>query len=271
MFSQNLSNGLVKDILDYLGYPLNAPTLRFLNRLIPAYIRKVPWESVSRIVKRHTTPEIINCPRWSEEFWTEAMKFGFGGTCFESNLAFYSLLLALGYEGYLTVNDMGDTRKCHAAAVILLDGVNYLVDITIPVHSAVRINPQKTIRRRTEFHSYTIRPVEENKYEVERSHHPNRNAFTLIDIPVKLPDYKLIVENDYQDTGFFLNSVVMNKVIGNKIWRFFSENQPYKLESFNKQGKQEILIPVDTLAESLGKKFEMPVEKISLALALTGN
>jgi hypothetical protein len=166
---------------------------------------------------------------------------------------------------------MRETRKCHAATVSLLGGVKYLVDITIPIHSAVRIDPQKIIRRRTEFHNYTIRPVDENKYEVERSHHSNRNAFTLIDIPVELPDFQLIVQNDYQDTGFFLSSVVMNKAIGNKTWRFFSENQPYRLESFNKQGKQEILIPVDKLPETLGKKFEMPVEKINLALALTGN
>lgn len=72
----------------------------------------------------------------SEEFWSDALQHGFGGTCYESSLAFYGLLDALGYEGYLTVNDMGDSRGCHAAIVLLLNGQKYLVDITIPIHAA---------------------------------------------------------------------------------------------------------------------------------------
>jgi len=262
-----LSGALVKDILDYLDCPSMAPTLRYLNRLIQAYIRKVPWESVSRIVKRHTTLDTKDCPRWPEEFWHEAMRDGFGGTCYESSLAFYSLLMALGYEGYLTVNDMGETRGCHAAIVLLLNGHKYLVDITIPVHVAVRIAPQKIVRRNTAFHNYTIRPVQENKFEVERSHHPRRNAFTIIDVPVSLADYRKIVENDYWETGYFLSSVVMVKVAGNKTWRFFSDHQPYRLESFNRAGKEETFMEPETLPYALAEVFKIPEDKISAALS----
>lgn len=116
------------------------------------------------------------------------MQHGFGGTCFESSLAFYSLLTTLGYKGYLTVNDMGDSRGCHAAIALFLDGQKYLVDITIPVHAAIRIDPQKTILRRTALFDYTLRPVSENKYEVERSHRPSKTLFTLNDVPVSLQD-----------------------------------------------------------------------------------
>ncbi len=264
---QNLSDSLVKDILDYLDLPAKPPTLRYLNHLIHSYIRKVPWESVSRIVKRHTTLETKDCPRWPEEFWQEAMQHGFGGTCYESTLAFYSLLMSLSYEGYLTVNDMEDSRGCHAATVLLLNEHKYLVDITIPLHAAVRIDPQKIIRRNTAFHNYAIRPVQEYKYEVERSHHPNRNAFTLIDIPVSLQEFQKIVKNDYKETGFFLNSVVMTKVIGDKTWRFLSDHKPYKIESFNRAGKRETTIEPETLPNRLAELFQMPEDKISAALS----
>ena len=92
-----LNDTLVKDILEYLRSPLATPTLRYLNRLIQAYTRRVPWESVFRIVKRRTTGSTSECPRWPEEFWQDAIKFGAGGTCFESSLAFYSLLITIGY------------------------------------------------------------------------------------------------------------------------------------------------------------------------------
>lgn len=255
--SHTISDSLAKAILAHLGCPPKAPTLRDLNRLIQAYVRNVPWESVSRIVKRKTTPEIKDCPRWPEEFWQDVMQYGLGGTCYESSLAFYSLLEALGYKGYLTVNDMGDTHGCHAAIVLLLDGQKFLVDITIPVYAAVRIDPKKTMRRNTSLLDYTIRPVLENKYEVERSPHPNRNAFTLIDIPVSLTDYQAIVEDDYQEaTGLFLKSVVMVKVIGNKTWRFSSDHESYKLESFDRTGKTEILMKPETLSHELTGLFQ---------------
>jgi arylamine N-acetyltransferase len=242
-----------------------------LNRLIYAYIRKVPWESVSRIVRRHTVAATSDCPRWPEEFWDCAIGYGFGGTCFESTLAFYSLLSSLGYEGYLTVNNMGDTRGCHAAIILLLNGSKYLVDVTIPVHASIRVEPGKTTRRSTVFHDYTLLPAAENVYEVERSHHPKRNAFTLIDAPVSLPDYRAIVTKDYSDTGLFLKSVVIVKVIGDKVWRFFSDPRPYKVESFNRTTKNETIVPPEALAPILAALFHLPQDCICDALSYINN
>jgi len=268
MLQQNLNTTLVKGVLNYLGCPVKPPTLRYLNQLIHAYIRKVPWESVSRIIKRHATLETKDCPRLPEEFWNEAMQYGFGGTCFESSLAFYSLLTALGYEGYLTVNDMGNSRGCHAAIVLLLNGQKYLVDITIPVHAVVRIDLQKTVKRNTVLFDYKIRPVSEGKYEVERSHRPSKNLFTLIDVPVSLPDYLAIVEDDYTETtGRFLNSVVMVKVVDDRAQRFFSDQKPYKLESFDRAGRMEEFIEPEILPHFLAELFQMPEDSLSAALS----
>lgn len=263
-----MKNQMTEKVLNHLECPRKAPTLRYLNRLIQTYIRRVPWESVSRIVKRRATPETKDCPRLPEEFWNDALERGFGGTCYESSLAFYSLLISLGYEGYLTVNDMGETRGCHAAITILLGGKKYLVDVTIPVHAAVRINPRRVTRRRTLLYNYALHPVRKNVYEVTRSPHPNRVAFTLIDVPVSLPEYHVILQNDYLETGHFNKSVVMNKVIKNRTTRFFSDNEPYKLERFNGQGKRETPLRIKSLPHVLAKTFNMPEGEIAEALSI---
>lgn len=262
-----ISDSLTMDILDYLGCPLKAPTLQYLNCLIHACIRKVPWESVSRIVKRHATLKMKDCPRLPEEFWNDAMQHGFGGTCFESSLAFYSLLTALGYEGYLTVNNMGESIGCHAAITILLGGQKYLVDVTIPVHAAVRINPRKVTRRHTAFYNYTLHPVRKNVYAVKRSHNSKKISFTLIGVPVSLPDFHAIVQNDYLETGNFNKKVVMNKVVNNKTTLFFSDRLPYKLEWHNKWGRRETLLRIETLPRALAKTFNMPEGEITQALS----
>ncbi len=263
-----LDDRLAGNVLGYLGCPPQPPTLRYLNRLIRSYIRAIPWESVSRIIKRHVTPGTQDCPRLPVEFWKDALQQGFGGTCYESSLAFYSLLVSLGYEGYLTVNDMGSTRGCHAAIVLQLHEQKYLVDITIPVHAAVRIDPDRVIRRHTPLYNYSIHPAGKNTYAVTRSCHPKRNAFTLIDIPVELRDYRTILERDYLKTGYFLDRVVMNKVVGCKTARFFSDLQPYRLERFDRHGKQESFLEAGTLPCELAEVFNLPQEKIAAALVL---
>ncbi|MGE5248659.1 MAG: arylamine N-acetyltransferase, partial [Bacteroidota bacterium] len=234
MICTDLDDSLRDDICRYMGMTVQAPTLRHLNRLIHAHTRTVPWESISRILKRHSTSRTSDCPRWPEEFWQDAMTWGTGGTCFESSLAFYTLLRSLGYEAYLTVNDMGTSRACHAAIVALLAGRKYLVDVTMPLYDAIPIESDRVSRRRSFFHDYIVHPQGGNRYRITRSHHPRREAFTLIDIPVPESEYRRIVAADYAETGLFLKSVVIVRIVGDKVWRFFSDLQPYRLESFNR-------------------------------------
>jgi hypothetical protein len=61
-------------VLAYLNVLVARPGLRALNGLIAAYVQKVPWESVFRIVKRQRTPQVSDRPRWPEEFWTDAIQ-----------------------------------------------------------------------------------------------------------------------------------------------------------------------------------------------------
>ena len=256
---------LTSQILLYLDCTREEPSVRYLNRLIRAYIRHVPWESVSRIIKRNTTAETELCPRWPDEFWQEALKYGTGGTCFENNLAFFTLLNELGFDGYLTINDM-ESPACHAASIITLYGQKYLADTTIPLHGALPIYSNQITSRSTKFHHYTVRPEGNSKYTIERSHHPKRRAYTLVDVPIPLEDYRDAVEKDYEETGYFLDRVVIVKVIEERFWCFDSEDLPFKVEGFDKRGKQEVRLGTATLAKSLSENFGIDKDKIALAL-----
>lgn len=252
--------------MSYLGCDREKPSVRYLNRLIRAYIRHVPWESVSRIVKRNATTKTELCPRWPDEFWQEALKSGMGGTCFENNLAFFTVLKELGFGGYLTINDM-EEPACHTASIIALDGQKYLADVAIPIHCALPIQAGRITRRSSEFHHYTIRPIGYQRYSIERSHHPKRKAFTLIDAPVPPEQYRQAVQADYEETGYFLDRVIILKVIGTRIWRFSSRDTPFKLEGFDKTSRREISLATNKLAQSLAGHFGMERDKIGLALA----
>lgn len=226
----------VDEILRYLRVEQREPGPLFLDELVTAYTQRVPWESAFRIAKRAATADTAACPRWPEEFWRDAMERGGGGTCFESNYAFFDLLRALGFDGYLTVNDMGASRGCHTAIVINLNSQRRLVDVGYPLYLPVPLAAAQATRRTTPFHTYTVTPQPDSRYEIQRDRHPKPYVFTLVDQPVSDADYRAALTADYAPTGHFLREVIVHRVIDGRVWRFNGRAVPHLLESFPAAG-----------------------------------
>jgi arylamine N-acetyltransferase len=274
-----LNQDVSRLVLDYLGLPsIRRPDLDFLDRLVTAYTKIVPWESVTRITRRAQLRECDNpqpldaYPRWPVEFWRQAIEQGGGGTCFESNYAFFSLLLSLGYKGYLTINNMGQSIACHSAIVVELPGQKWLVDVGFPVYSPLPLDAAKSSQRESVFHRYTVRPNHDDSYQVDRDRHPQRSCFTLIDSPIPDETYRGITAADYGPDGLFLERVIITKVIGDTVWRFNSAERPYRLERYKDGHKVEYAIEeeepgINNLAAAVAKRFNMPPETITFALA----
>lgn len=260
-----LPSTVASAVLRHLDVEMARPDLDGLDRLVDAYIRTVPWESAFRIAKRAATRHRQDCPRWPLEFWRDALDRGGGGTCFESNYAFFSLLRALGYEGYLTINDMGESVGCHTACVIHLEAKRWLVDVGIPLHVPIPLDTTAPTRRVGPFHTYTISPHGDGTFEVSRDRHPNPYVFTLVDQPRTDGDYRAATTADYGPDGHFLDRVIVTKVIGGRMWRFNSGGTPYRLESFGPQKSQQSL-PADP-ALALAHHFEMDAAILEAALA----
>ena len=263
-----LDDTFVDGALAFLKLRRQQPTFEYLNALIDAFIHRVPWESVFRILKRDATSTTTDCPRFPREVWSDAMKFGGGGTCFEINYAFFALLKALGYEGYMTLNDMDEAKACHAAIMIFYDAQKYLVDVSVPFPRAYAFFADSTVHQYTPWLNFSIEPKGENCYEVRRAPHARPYIFTFNDIHVSEEDFEAAIEADYLSTGWFLNRVVINKMIGETAWLFNSDTKPARLESFDHNGKHEIPLNPETLAESLAERFQIPAGKISAALSL---
>jgi hypothetical protein len=235
--------------LRYLDVEPAAADSDLLDRLVAAYVRRVPWESVSRIAAKYAG--MGSFPRWPDTFWQQALAAGTGGTCFESNYAFIALLHALGYEGYLTINNMGDTIGCHTAIVVRLGADRWLVDVGLPLYVPLPLDAQRVTRRDSPLQRYTVRPLDDYHYEIEREPHPKQVAFTLIDRAVDEVSYRAATTADYGSGGLFLNRVIINKVIDGRLWRFASSDTPYLLEAFSAlpdSARSEYPITEDTAA-----------------------
>ncbi len=251
-----LSVHFTNNVLDFLNIQARQPTLSLLEALVNAYVRRVPWETAFRIVKRARTGETAVCPRWPEEFWTDTLERGGGGTCFESNYAFFSLLQTLGYEGYLTINNMGDSIGCHTAIIILLEGQKWLVDAGFPLYAPLPISSRGIMHRTTQFMHYTVRPDGPDVYQIEQHPHPNHTAFTLIDRPVADEAYRAATVADYGPDGFFLDRIVINKVVAEETWRFNSGEEPWRLNRFVNGVRTDVVLNGD-VATAVAQHFTM--------------
>jgi arylamine N-acetyltransferase len=246
------------------------PTLDLLERLVTAYTRSVPWESAFRIAKRAITAQTADCSRWPEEFWRDAMERGGGGTCFESNYAFFGLLQALGYDGYLTINNMGESYGCHTAIVLFVDGERWLVDVGIPLYTPVPLSAEQATEQDSPFHTYTITPQDGGTFEISRDRHPSPYIFTLVDRPVTDAEYRSALTQDYAPGGHFLTEVIISKVIGDHVWRFNGRETPPILASFGPTATSTVLSNDSTvLAPLLAYHFTMDETVIEQALQST--
>jgi arylamine N-acetyltransferase len=259
-----LSPDLTRAVLDHLGVQGAPPTLALVDKLLAAYIRVVPWETAFRIAKRARTVNTADCPRWPDEFWHDAIQFGGGGTCFETNYAFFSLLRALGYDGYLTINNRGDHIAVHTAVVLNIDGKSWLVDAGMPLFAVLLLNPLETTEIESPFLRYTVRPDGLNRYQIERDPHPRPNCYTLINEPVADADYRAATTADYGDKAQFLSDIIINKIVDEHLWRFTSEEQPFCLQVF--EGSERIDQPIEgDPAEALASHFRMDFATLQAA------
>lgn len=265
-----LASARTDAVLAFLGCRARRPTLATLTALIHAYVRRVPWESALRIARKAGAPGNDVTARRPAEFWDDAFTRGGGGTCFESNLAFYALLRALGFTATLTINNMQASIGCHTAIIVTVDGRRYLADVGIPLHRPLRLDPDRVTSSRGRFHTYIARPEGAGRFVIARTRHPQRYIFTLIDAPVSEAAYIAASDADYGAHGLFLDRVIINKVIDEAIWRFSSAAQPYRLEHFSVDGvRQELLIDPATVAGTLAHYFGMAPAIIAQALAAT--
>lgn len=227
-----LSEELTASVLAFLEVDEAAPDVALLDTLLAAYTRKVPWESVFRIARRASTAQLQACPRWPALFWRDAMERGGGGTCFESNYAFFSLLRRLGFDGYLTINNMGETTGCHTAIVLHIDGEKWLADVGLPVYVALPIRGAEPTQRTSFAHTYRVVPHGRQRFRILRDKHPKEECFRLVDAPVSDTAYRQATTKDYDISGYFLDRLIITKVVGGIPWRFNGADRPLRLESY---------------------------------------
>lgn len=267
--SPALDAALTRRILRHFGLPTDSPPdLAALRRLVDCYTRTVPWESASRIVRRAAQADAEDCFLLGEDFWESHFVRGTGGTCYESNYAFFGLLRRLGYEGYLTINDIGGAAGCHSAIVVMIEGGKYLVDVGFPVHVVLPMRADRPTSGERLSMKYTLAPTDGDQFDLWRDLGSRVHGFVLHDKPVGDAEYRAIGIHDYRhDGGQFLNEIVIQRIVAERLWRFHSDVRPYCLQEFVNGDRRDHMLNRD-VAGHLAGKFDLAQDLISAAMEI---
>ena len=262
-----LDADLTQRVLRHFGLPTDLPpNLNTLRRLLERYTRTTPWESASRIARRAAHNEAEDCAILGAAFWESHFRLGTGGTCYESNYAFFALLRRVGFEGYLTINDMGSAIGCHSAIVVLLQGRKLLVDVGLPLYAILPLREGLESTAESHFMRYTAKPLADGRFEIWRSVPRDERVFHLNDKPVGEAEYRAITLHDYRhDGGQFLNEVVIRKVLNDQLWRFNSNERPLRLQQFIESERRDHPLGDDPASE-VAAKFGLARDVVAAAL-----
>ena len=222
----------VESILAFLQVTRQPASRQFLDELVAAYVQTVSWESASRLSRQQTISDPLQRGQTADQFWENCLQHRSGGTCFESNGAFLPLLQALGFEGYLTINDMNEQCGCHTACIIFLDGEKWLVDVGYPLYVPIRLTPDQPSTCTHPVHDFTTTPLGNNRYEITRSRHPIPYIFTLIDEAITAEDYDTARREDYLPGGNFNKEPIIRILKGEENWVYNGRVEPPVLEYF---------------------------------------
>ena len=128
-----LAPALVERVLTKLGlHQRPALDLAGLNALYAAFSANVPFDNIQKRIW-FASSQITPLPGGDpNEFFSNWLQHGTGGTCWPLNGAMYSLARALGFDARRIVGSViveGYPRGAnHGSVLVNLDGINYLVD-----------------------------------------------------------------------------------------------------------------------------------------------
>jgi arylamine N-acetyltransferase len=133
-------------------------TLEGLDLLHTSYLREVPFENATKLVKASRTGVSPASIRGPVEFWEEHLRWGSGGTCFAATYAYQFLLRYLGFSSSLLFCQLpAESRQAHSALLVEAGRKRVLVDVGYAVPAPIPLSESGVLRRRTPYYDVEIR------------------------------------------------------------------------------------------------------------------
>ncbi len=262
--SAPLTEALVRRYLAVLGTAQAECGFPALHELVAAHLTRVPFENISMLYRLGHLG-MTGIPSL-EMFLDGVENYHFGGMCYSSNIHFYRLLTALGYNARLCGADMY-VPNAHMVIIVTLDGHEYLVDVGYgaPFPAPMRRDLNSDFTIELDHASYRLKPQDtQGRSRMEFYQGGALKHFYLVN-----PEAKRIEEFEPVITGLFQPAAAFrNVLLLARFWpdRFRVIHNFTVLDSSPNQFAARKLSSREQLIECIEQSFEIPAHITSEAI-----
>lgn len=155
-------------LLRHFGIRTGGPAEEFLHELMD-HFTLIPYENLSKIIKRGTTTESAARLRLPDEMYEDFITRRLGGTCFSLTYYLVCLLEHAGLDAYVCMAHAGRRSNVHCVTMVDtgVDAVRYLLDPGYVISAPLPVRRDATVRIRTP-HTH-----------VRLDYHRDRNVFSV--------------------------------------------------------------------------------------------
>ncbi|MFO7888973.1 MAG: arylamine N-acetyltransferase [bacterium] len=196
---------------------IRKPSINLLKEIL-YYFSRIPYENMSKIIKRYKNFDDPLKIRFPDEVMEDHFKFNFGGTCFSVTFLLKTILTFHGFKGYIVMADMNWGKNVHCAFVVVHNSQSYLVDPGYLLNQPLYLSRGKPVITRTPFSGIKLKFDEcNNSYILYTFNNKNiKWRYKFVNKPVsekEFLEYWLSSFNWNSMNAICIATVIENKMI----------------------------------------------------------
>jgi arylamine N-acetyltransferase len=198
----------IEEILEALDLSRAEPGIGFLQALFSRFNARVPFETVSKILRHAEVADPHEKARRPDVFWREHVDLGTGGTCFARVAAFDALLCGLGFE---TRKVLGRVERDFDHAALLVEGGTgtAICDVGFPLPAIV---PARSARVETALVELVACPTERGfRIDLEDGVPEGPRQLEIFDAPVSETEFEARWQATFHPESRFLTRTLLRR------------------------------------------------------------
>jgi len=232
------------------------PEFELLRGIVSCY-SSLPYENVTKIIKKFTVTDPMERLRKPKEVVTGFVEMGTGGTCFSLTYALGSILSKTGFTCYPVMADM-KRPNIHCALVVELNSSRFLVDPGYLLGEPLELTGA-SVKRETPLGTIELRKRGEEVYDLYTIVEGERKwRYRVRTRPVS----KALFLRYWQESFDLpmMNNLLLTRLTGEG--HLYVKNHHLRIRSGSKKVNENIR---RELEERISREFGIPAELVSEA------
>lgn len=235
-----------------------------LKVLHAAFVRHVPFENVTKLLRASACRSVDGARRQSEVFWSDHLAFGAGGTCFATTAAFRDLLNAVGLPAAPVFAELErEPPRAHVVLLVQAGRESWMSDVGYALAEPVPLPGRRPRVVPTAQYDLEIRPAARGELRIFTEDALGRRfRYRFKPDPASAAAFEEAWRTTLQPEAPYLTRLALGRMGRRRRWLY---RDPDEVVVLCRRGLRSRRVAG---AAALARWFGLPEEMIGRAMAL---